>query len=319
MLSSLETRYKLSNIQLGMIPSTFDITVLVAAVFVSYFGDSHKPRWLGTGMFFLGLGALLFSSPQFITGEYDVGKTANLSFEACRDVNDFAPDCKGSSSIFVVFILGNILIGGGSTPLFTIGTSYIDDTVCPKHTPIWLGVFYTVAIIGPALGFGLGGAFLTIYVDPWKDTTLEESDPGWVGVWWIGYIICGVMCLSMSILFFMIPEKHNNSDAIQRERVKLAAIQRNKTVKKEDLNIQVRIKELPKHIADLLTRIPFLFVTLALSVQALVISGLFAFAPKYIETQFGLTASLGGLISGAVVVPSAGVGIILGTYSTVLS
>lgn len=102
-------------------------------------------RWLGAGMFILGLGALLFATPQFIAGEYDVGKTANLSFEACRDAYDFAPDCKGSSSVYVVFILGNILIGVGFTPLFTIGTSYIDDIIHPKCTPICLGVFYTVA------------------------------------------------------------------------------------------------------------------------------------------------------------------------------
>ena len=313
-LSSLETRYKFSNIQLGMITSSFEITVLVAALFISYFGgNSHKPRWLGIGVFVLGLGTLLFSLPQFIAGEYDVGKTANLSFEACGDANDFAPDCKGSNSVYIVFILGNILIGGGSTPLFTIGTSYIDDIIRPKHTPIWLGIFYTVAVIGPALGFGVGGGFLTMYVDPWKDTTLKESDPGWVGAWWIGYIICGVICLLISILFFMIPEKHQNSDAIQRERVKLASIQHNKTVKKEDFNIRVQIKELPKHVADLLSRIPFLCVTLAVSLQALVISGLLIFAPKYVETQFGLTASLGGLISGAVALPSAGIGIMLGT------
>ena len=69
-----------------------------------------------------------------------------------------------------------------------------------------------------------------------------------------------------------------NSDAIQRERVKLASVQHNKTVKKEDLNIQVQVKELPKHVADLLAWMPFLCVTLTFSLQALIISGLLAFS-----------------------------------------
>lgn len=297
-----------------MIASTFDITVLVTVVFISYFGgNSHKPRWLGIGVFIQGLGALLFASPQFIDGEYDVGRTANLSFEACRDLNDFSPDCsEKSSSIYFVFILGNILIGVGAAPLFTIGTSYIDDIIHPKHAPIWLGIFYTIAVVGPAVGFGLGGAFLTVNVDPWKDTTLEESDPGWVGAWWLGFVVCGVISLLISILFFMFPEKYPNSDIIQKARAKLASIQQNKPVKKEDLNVQFQVKELPKQLSDLLARMPFLFVTLALSLQALIVSGLVAFAPKYIETQFGLTSSTASIISGGVAIPSAGLGIMLG-------
>ena len=84
----------------------------------------------------------------------------------------------------------------------------------------------------------------------------------------------------------MFPEKYPNSDSIQRERVRLASIRRKKEVKEEDLNIQFKFKELLKHIADLLRRVPFLCVTLAASLQALVVSIIVSFAPKYVETQF---------------------------------
>ena len=305
-----------SSVQVGMIASTFDITVLVTVLFISYFGgNSNKPRWLGVGVFIQGIGSLVFALPQFITGEYDVGRHANLSFEECQDVNDFSPDCnEQSNNVYPVFILANILIGIGASPLFTVGTSYIDDIIHPKRAPIWLGIFYTVAVVGPAVGFGLGGAFLTVFVDPWKDTTLEESDPGWVGAWWLGFVLCGVISLSISILFFMFPEKYPDSEAIARERIKLASIQRDKPIKKEDLNIRFQIKELPKHLTDLLARVPFLCVSLAFSLQSLIVSGLVSFAPKYIETQFGLTSSIGSLLSGAVAIPSAGTGIMLGRY-----
>ena len=45
-LSSLEARYKLSSIQLGMISSAFDITVLVIVVIIllSYFGGNRYKR-----------------------------------------------------------------------------------------------------------------------------------------------------------------------------------------------------------------------------------------------------------------------------------
>ena len=313
-MTSLETRYKFSATQLGMMTSTFDFTVLVTVIFISYFGgNSHKPRWLGVGVFIQGLGSLLFASPQFIAGEYDVGKDANLSFEACRDVNDFSPDCdETSDNVYFVFILANVLIGIGAAPLFTIGVSYIDDIIHPKRAPIWLGTFYTVAVVGPSLGFGIGGGFLTIYVDPWRDTVLEESDPGWVGAWWIGFILCGGISLLISIPFFMFPMKYHDTDHIQAERIKLASIRYNKKATKEDLNYQVNLKTLPRDIARILVRMPFLFLTLAYSLQLFVLSGLVSFAPKYLETQFGLTPSVGGLVFGAIAIPSAGLGIMLG-------
>jgi len=297
-----------------MITSTFDITVLVTVIFISYFGGTrHKPKWLGAGVFIQGIGALLFASPQFISGEYDIGKNANLSFEACSDENDFSPDCNTkSSNIYFIFILANILIGIGASPLFTVGVSYIDDLVHPRRAPIWLGIFYALAVIGPALGFGIGGGFLRLYVYPSRETTLEESDPGWVGAWWIGFIICGAISILMSILFFMFPEKYSDTDFIKQERIKQISVKLSRQATEEDLVYRVKLKDLPRHVLKLLARMPFLFISLAYSAQIFVISGLVVFSPKYIEAQFGINASNSGLLVGAISIPSAGLGIMIG-------
>lgn len=43
-----------------------------------------------------------------------------------------------------VFILGQLLLGVGGTPLYTLGTSFIDDSV-PKHkSSLYIGKFKTV-------------------------------------------------------------------------------------------------------------------------------------------------------------------------------
>ena len=56
-LSSLERRYHLTNTEVGLIPSTFDMAVLVTVIFISYFGGtSHKPRWMGVSLLIQGLG-----------------------------------------------------------------------------------------------------------------------------------------------------------------------------------------------------------------------------------------------------------------------
>ena len=55
----------------GLIASTFDITVLLSVLPMSYFGGrGHKPRWVGIGAIIHGIGALVFSLPQYVGGIY---------------------------------------------------------------------------------------------------------------------------------------------------------------------------------------------------------------------------------------------------------
>jgi len=297
-----------------MLSSTFDIVTVLIVIFVSYFGGKrHKPRLLGVGCFIQGIGSLVFALPQFVTEDYKSGRDANLSLEECSDPSDFSPDCdEKSNSVYFLFIIAVILLGLGASPLFTVGVSYIDDIVHPNRAPVWLGIFTVLVVVGPTVGYGLGGAFLTIYVDPWTETTLDQTDTGWVGAWWIGFVFFGVLSLILSVPFFMFPETYPNTYFIQKERIKQMSIQRNKNVTKEDLNSWPKLKDLPKQFLDLMGRLPFLFMVLAFSGQIFVVSGLVVFFPKYVETQFGFTASTGGLVSGAVSIFSAGIGIILG-------
>jgi hypothetical protein len=43
---------------------------------------------------------------------------------------------------FLLFILGQTLHGVGSTPLFSIGTAYLDENVSQKASPVYLGWFF---------------------------------------------------------------------------------------------------------------------------------------------------------------------------------
>jgi hypothetical protein len=43
--------------------------------------------------------------------------------------------------------------------------TYIDECVGPDSSAFYLGVFYTMAILGPALGYSIGGQFLNIHAD----------------------------------------------------------------------------------------------------------------------------------------------------------
>ena len=45
----------------------------------------------------------------------------------------------------IVFMIANALHGAGSTPMFTLGTSYIDENSRAEQTPLFLGKTYAIS------------------------------------------------------------------------------------------------------------------------------------------------------------------------------
>ena len=302
-LSSIELRYRLTSTTAGLIASSFDMAVLVSVIFISYFGGKgHKPRWLGVSLIIQGTGALIFSLPEFVLGPYEVGRSESNRFESCQDPEDFTPDFADTNQFALIFFfIGNILIGIGAAPLFTIGTSYLDDIVRPKHLSIHIGIFYTVTVIGPALGYGLGGAFLLLYVDPWISTALQPEDPGWVGAWWLCFIFAAVVSYLIAIPYLMFPRYLPDSHLIKKEREnEMAKKYTSKYGEKEDKDFLTILKTLPINLWKVFSNLTWVFITLAVTSSIIVLAGMVSFAPKYLESQFSLTASTASLIAGGV-------------------
>lgn len=64
-----------------------------------------------------------------------------------------------------IFCVAQLLMGAGTTPLYSLAPAYIDENVHPKASPIYLGIFFAAAIAGPGLGFVAGGPILNeIYI-----------------------------------------------------------------------------------------------------------------------------------------------------------
>jgi organic anion transporter 4A len=299
-LSSLERRFRLSSTITGILLVFFDISVMLSVIFISYFGDKrHKPRWLGYGLLIQGVGALLFALPQFIFGEYS---TNALSLESCTVGEDFNPSDDGPNlGAYFIMLLGNVLIGIGAAPLFTLGLSFIDDITYPKYVPIHMGIFYVAVAVGPAIGYGLGGAFLSVYVDPWVTPAphLNESNPHWVGAWWLCFVFSGVLSLIIAFPFFLFPRVLPNHSKVVEMRNKEHATSYSSKFKHE-ASIQNQAKALPFHLWKLCKSKSFVFVTLAISFLFLTLYGLVAFGPKFIESVFNIPASVASILAGAV-------------------
>ncbi|GAB1287317.1 Solute carrier organic anion transporter family member 4A1 [Apodemus speciosus] len=318
-ITSIERRFDLHSYQSGLIASSYDIAACLCLTFVSYFGgNGHKPRWLGWGVLVLGIGSLVFTLPHFTAGRYEVEMDEGLGTGMCL-TNQSHVECKdsasGLSSYRLVFMLGQLLHGVGATPLYTLGVTYLDENVKSSYSPIYIAIFYTAAILGPAAGYLIGGAMLNVYTEVGQRTELTTDSPLWVGAWWIGFLGAGIAAFLIAIPILGYPRQLPGS---QRYIVmRTAETQQLKdhshgTVSNPAFGKTVR--DLPLSIWFLLRNPTFILLCLAGATEATLIAGMSTFGPKFFEAQFSLSASEAATLFGYLVVPAGGGGTLLGGF-----
>lgn len=68
-----------------------------------------------------------------------------------------------------------------------------------------LAIMYIMMAIGPVCGFLLGAGLLRINTGPQSDG---------VGLWWGGFVICGVLYLLSSLPFLFFPREANSQETL---------------------------------------------------------------------------------------------------------
>ncbi|KAJ8016509.1 hypothetical protein DPEC_G00007970 [Dallia pectoralis] len=316
-VTSIERRFDLRSYQAGLIASSYDIAACVCLAFVSYFGGTgHKPRWLGWGVLIMALGSLVFALPHFATPPYQVsmpertGVCTENRTNPCLDTEG-----GGLSSYRFVFMLGQFLHGIGATPLYTLGVTYLDENVKSSYAPVYIGIFYTAAIVGPAAGYLLGGYFLNIYTEVHMTTELTPENPLWVGAWWIGFLAGGAAALVIALPILGYPRQLPGSQKYVAMRVSEAhQLKDGSQASAADPQFGKSVKDMPRSVLLLLKNPPFLCLCLAGATEATLIAGMSTFGPKFLESQFSLSASEAATWFGYMVVPAGGGGTFLGGY-----
>ena len=82
----------------------------------------------------------------------------------------------------------------------------------------------------------------------------------------------------------------------------------------ENPDLEINFRSLLPASKALLMNKPFMFITLAVTMEGLATGGFSTFLPKFFESQYFVTASNAALYTGFIVVPGAGGGIFLGGY-----
>ncbi|XP_060632581.2 solute carrier organic anion transporter family member 1A2 isoform X1 [Anolis sagrei] len=314
MLTQIERRFNIPASLVGVINGSFEIGDLLVMAFVSYLGSKvNRPRVIALGCMLMGLGCFLIGLPHFLMGRYEYENTLSMSENSSTmavcltnqsqfslPTEEHIEECEKQtrSSMWVFVLVGNIIRGIGETPIAPLGISYVEDFAKPENSPFYIGCLQISTVLGPLLGLMVGSYCAQLYVDVGfinpDDVTLSLTDARWVGAWWLGVLICAAVNFLVAVPFWFMSkslpkEGEENSIDIAGKGNKAFLPKENEGEAK--MTLREISKDFIPYLKSLLSnRVYMLFVCVTV-IQFNAWIGMITFMPKYLEQQYGISAS----------------------------
>ena len=130
-----------------------------------------------------------------------------------------------------------------------------------------------------------------MYVVPGGEGSLQEGESGWLGAWWLGFIVISIVTLIFAPLLALFPERlptEEDTEAKRLEQKKIEEPQSAKDYVTETINCGKRLLRNKVYVFNSLSTIFFLFGVV----------GFGTFVPKYFEYHFRRSTSSSGSSGG---------------------
>lgn len=316
-LSTLEKRYAFESKISGIILIADNISAAVLSMLVGYYGGKgHKPRLIAFGMILVCVSSFLSALPYFMYGpalhflSRDSSSFGSKKQEYCG-TEPMEEECKreGNSAMIPavsILFVANFINGFGYTAYYTIGAPYLDDNVKKKNSPLYFSAMGALRVFGPVLGFLLSSFCLKFYEDPFYDPGIDLNNPRWVGAWWMGFLILGVILLFFTLLLSLFPRrlpKRFRSEKTSKEKAE-----------EEQSKPPPKLKDFPQEFRRLMKNPILVCHVISITFQVNGFAGYFVFMPKFMESQYQTSASDASLFSGTTGILSMLLGILLGGF-----
>ncbi|KAL3075203.1 hypothetical protein niasHT_036664 [Heterodera trifolii] len=248
-------------------------------------------------------------------------RSAVAAFSFCNKlVNNFRALLQGAKCerevsnvgpLLIIFI-AMLILGLGRTMPWALGIPLIDDNVKRHKMPMYFATINFFKIMGPSCGFLIGAAVNKLYYTfpASAPRGLSPQDPTWIGAWWMGFLLIGLMMIVPSITLFFFPESSKkktqqnkvhdtNGTTINgmpppppllsvpdvKEKKKLALYDRH--VKAEGTTDLGLLAFLRSYSAVLSSKV-YVGASIARVLDVFAFKGYFVFLPKFLENHYGI-------------------------------
>lgn len=315
-LSTVEKRFGLKSQDAAWLYSGNEISQIFFIFALPFVGRvKRRPLYMGLAIMLGSLGCFMISLPHFFGDKsYELRQEqSNVNFDSdtCLVNGTRADSCasgkatKDLGSLAIIF-MGIFLMGIGVSFFYSFGIPYVDDNSDKTDSPFRLSIILCSRTLGPTLGYILGASMLAIYINPSKTPDFDLNDPRWLGAWWIGFIIVGVLLLVSSPFLTLFPQRlpSSTSDAkmIQEQRGK------------DPETAQEWLEELYGVTRRLLTNKVWMLNVFSTVFVLFGFIGLGTFMPKYLEYHFRQNASKGGGLGGLANALPTAIGMLISGY-----
>ncbi|XP_071533819.1 solute carrier organic anion transporter family member 74D-like isoform X2 [Panulirus ornatus] len=334
-LTGGEHRYH--TVRTGTMLAGNDISQVILAILLGYYGNyGHRPQWLGFGMLCAAASCFTAAIPHFVYGpgqdaidivESTSGGLKSLLSNATNAMtkgkevevcfSDAKESCEDEDSILgsytgpvILFFVSQFFVGIAISLFYSIGITYLDDNVSKKTYPIYYSLALLLRILGPVLGFLIGGKCLSMWIDPSESPNLTRKDPRWLGAWWLGYLFIGCCLVLVGSLFFLFPRKLPSTLTRVAKRVVRQANKDEKEGSKRGVEYfaslaktkkqhdKPSLPNLMKALKRLFTNKVWMGYVFNTIFAVLAFSGYWNFKPKYLENQFRKSAAEASYYTG---------------------